>query len=413
MIYGNNRAVALEAANIEADMSYGVDSCGQMLMEAKQNDFALFTGIITNDIECCLTEDAAVVQAIEEASVKGIWDSIVSIFEKLIAKIKGLFQTFMAKLSANTKDTQKLYKKYNGTIRSKDLTGFKMKARQFNADAYSKVSDFKGDELSTMVSKAGDVSGEDNETKIVAAIKGNFPEVIVSACDEKLSNMDEAFDKTCFAEEKEMTFTGSEVADSDWIGGLLNSTAADAIKNLKKANAEVEKALAKQLAEAKNRQKYANTALKRGPIKNGDHAGEYSDSQTNAMLNRKFESDKDTAGPSRPDTTYGTKEDFEKASKDAGNAVSVMSKYQTVLIAYNAARLDTIKKALTQAKKIFAGAAAYKASKKEEKKAEETAKEEGFTLNNVDYSVLYEMYGEESYLEAAFMAEAEVNACFS
>lgn len=405
MIYGNNRAVALEAANIEADMSYGVDSCGRMLMEAKQNDFALFTGIITNDIECCLTEDAAVVQAIEEASVKGIWDSIVSIFEKLIAKIKGLFQTFMAKLSANAKDTQKLYKKYNGTIRSKDLTGFKMKARQFNADAYSKVSDFKGDELSVMVSKAGDVSGEGGETKIIDAVKGNFPEVIVSACDEKLSNMDEAFDKTCFAEEKEMTFTGSEVADSDWIGGLLNTTAADAIKNLKKANAEVEKALAKQLAEAKKRQKYANAAIKKGPIKDGEYKDMYADSKTSKLL------DKDN--PERDKVTYGTKEDFEKASKDAGNAVSVMSKYQTVLIAYNSARLDTIKKAITQAKKIFAGAAAYKASKKEEKKAEETAKEEGFVLNNVDYSILYEMYGEESYLEAAFMAEAEVNACFS
>lgn len=409
MIYGNNRAVALEAANIEADMSYGVDSCGQMLMEAKQNDFALFTGIITNDIECCLTEDAAVVQAIEEASVKGIWDSIVSIFEKLIAKIKGLFQTFMAKLSANAKDTQKLYKKYNGTIRYKDLTGFKMKARQFNADAYSKVSDFKGDELSVMVSKAGDVSGEGSETKIIDAVKGNFPEVIVSACDEKLSNMDEAFDKTCFAEEKEMTFTGSEVADSDWIGGLLNTTAADAIKNLKKANAEVEKALAKQLAEAKKRQKYANAAIKKGPIEDGEHKGMYADSKTNDMLNKNMTGE----GLERDKIKYGTKEDFEKASKDAGNAVSVMSKYQTVLIAYNSARLDTIKKAITQAKKIFAGAAAYKASKKEEKKAEETAKEEGFTLNNVDYSVLYEMYGEESYLEAAFMAEAEVNACFS
>ena len=405
MIYGNNRAVALEAANIEADMSYGVDSCGRMLMEAKQNDFALFTGIITNDIECCLTEDAAVVQAIEEASVKGIWDSIVSIFEKLIAKIKGLFQTFMAKLSANAKDTQKLYKKYNGTIRYKDLTGFKMKARQFNADAYSKVSDFKGDELSVMVSKAGDVSGEGSETKIIDAVKGNFPEVIVSACDEKLSNMDEAFDKTCFAEEKEMTFTGSEVADSDWIGGLLNTTAADAIKNLKKANAEVEKTLAKQLAEAKKRQKYANAAIKKGPIKDGEYKDMYADSKTSKLL------DKDN--PERGNTTYGTKEDFEKASKDAGNAVSVMSKYQTVLIAYNSARLDTIKKAITQAKKIFAGAAAYRASKKEEKKAEETAKEEGFILNNVDYSILYEMYGEESYLEAAFMAEAEVNACFS
>lgn len=409
MIYGNNRAVALEAANIEADMSYGVDSCGRMLMEAKQNDFALFTGIITNDIECCLTEDAAVVQAIEEASVKGIWDSIVSIFEKLIAKIKGLFQTFMAKLSANAKDTQKLYKKYNGTIRYKDLTGFKMKARQFNADVYSKVSDFKGDELSVMVSKAGDVSGEGSETKIIDAVKGNFPEVIVSACDEKLSNMDEAFDKTCFTEEKEMTFTGSEVADSDWIGGLLNTTAADAIKNLKKANAEVEKALAKQLAEAKKRQKYANAAIKKGPIEDGEHKGMYADSKTNDMLNKNMTGD----GPERAKTTYGTKEDFEKASKDAGNAVSVMSKYQTVLIAYNSARLDTIKKAITQAKKIFAGAAAYKASKKEEKKAEETAKEEGFILNNVDYSILYEMYGEESYLEAAFMAEAEVNACFS
>lgn len=405
MIYGNNRAVVLEAANIETDMSYGVDSCGQMLMEAKQNDFALFTGIITNDIECCLTEDAAVVQAIEEASVKGIWDSIVSIFEKLIAKIKGLFQTFMAKLSANAKDTQKLYKKYNGTIRYKDLTGFKMKARQFNADAYSKVSDFKGDELSVMVSKAGDVSGEGSETKIIDAVKGNFPEVIVSACDEKLSNMDEAFDKTCFAEEKEMTFTGSEVADSDWIGGLLNTTAADAIKNLKKANAEVEKALAKQLAEAKKRQKFANAAIKKGPIKDGEYKDMYADSKTSKLL------DKDN--PERGKTTYGTKEDFEKASKDAGNAVSVMSKYQTVLIAYNSARLDTIKKAITQAKKIFAGAAAYRASKKEEKKAEETAKEEGFILNNVDYSILYEMYGEESYLEAAFMAEAEVNACFS
>lgn len=409
MIYGNNRAVALEAANIEADMSYGVDSCGRMLMEAKQNDFALFTGIITNDIECCLTEDAAVVQAIEEASVKGIWDSIVSIFEKLIAKIKGLFQTFMAKLSANAKDTQKLYKKYNGTIRYKDLTGFKMKARQFNADAYSKVSDFKGDELSVMVSKAGDVSGEGSETKIIDAVKGNFPEVIISACDEKLSNMDEAFDKTCFAEEKEMTFTGSEVADSDWIGGLLNTTAADAIKNLKKANAEVEKALAKQLAEAKKRQKYANAAIKKGPIEDGEHKGMYADSKTNGMLNKNMTGE----GPERDKIKYGTKEDFEKASKDAGNAVSVMSKYQTVLIAYNSARLDTIKKAITQAKKIFAGAAAYKASKKEEKKAEETAKEEGFVLNNVDYSILYEMYGEESYLEAAFMAEAEVNACFS
>lgn len=364
-IYGTNRCASVAAENVEADLSYGWNDAGRMLTEAKENDAILFAGIITNDIESAITEDAEYRAALTEGTVANIWNSITTVIEKLIAKIKGLFNSFLTKIQSFVMDSQKFYKQYAPKV--KKMGSMTKNVKKFNVAAYSSCGAIENVSLEELVSGGSE------------GVKKVFPKAIAAEIGEEITDASirEAFTKACFEEAKEISLTGAEICDADWIGGLISSNSSKAIADMKKANKATETALGKQLSEAKKKAKAG------GKTKSEDKVEE------SFVLTEADEA-------------------------EAGNAVDIMRKYQTAIISYNRARLGTLVEALKQANQIFKSAAASGATASDTNKAKQTAKAEGFDFVGPEYDGLVDVFGEEAAVEeAAFMAECEVDMIFA
>ena len=101
------------ASQIEADDSYNsVTGCAMAFLESQQNDLALFNATIANDFQevAALQEGYEVIN--EAGSISGIFEKIKQLLLKLIAKIKGIFKAFLAKLSATFGSNKDVYDKY-------------------------------------------------------------------------------------------------------------------------------------------------------------------------------------------------------------------------------------------------------------------------------------------------------------
>ena len=113
---------------VEAAEGYDQSYSGmQALIEGYQNDYALFTGALYQDIkESTLIHEGASeseVVSIQEASISGFLDKIKEFFLKLWRKIKALFHNFIAKFdSMFMKSGKELLKKYRKELEMKTLT---------------------------------------------------------------------------------------------------------------------------------------------------------------------------------------------------------------------------------------------------------------------------------------------------
>lgn len=113
---------------VEAAEGYDQSYSGmQALIEGYQNDYALFTGALYQDIKeySMVHEGASVgeIMALQEASISGFFDKIKEFFKKLWAKIKALFHRFIAKFdSMFMKSGKALAKKYRNEIEQKNMS---------------------------------------------------------------------------------------------------------------------------------------------------------------------------------------------------------------------------------------------------------------------------------------------------
>jgi len=112
------------ASAIPMDESYN-NSYGAALalVEGARNDFKMFNAMIRVEAAACKINESAngvvregEMQALQEASVKGIWAKIKSLFEKLIAKIKAIFHNFMSKINGLYMKDKELIKKYEAEV---------------------------------------------------------------------------------------------------------------------------------------------------------------------------------------------------------------------------------------------------------------------------------------------------------
>ena len=369
-IFGNNRCVALEASDIEADMSYGgISGCARALHEAKENDQALFVSVITNDIQSVLSEEWEQREAINEATVKGIWDSIVKIFEKLVAKIKGIIATATAKMTAFFTDGDKLYKQYAKVLNGKDLSGCKVKARVFDVNKYFSMSGVTPAQWTLDI--IGNCDGKEADAVAAEMVSKCFPSAYISAKEGK--SADEAFD-TCFAAEAEITATVD--------GWVKESLSKSLLASFIKYNKTTEAAANNLVKSAKKKASEIEKSVTKATSKNmSDQAKEAGD----------------------------------KAEAAAGCAVAAASKFQSEVITFTTARINAAKKAAIQGRKVFMAAVSYKAKGSDKKEAKETAKNEGFEFveEAIDFANLYSVIGEESYIEAANLVEFEAESALA
>ena len=103
------------ASQIPANEDYNaITGYAMAMLEVQENDMSLFNHAILGDFQEVSAMNEGY-QVINE-SAKTILDKIIEIFKKLIGKIKGIFQAFMAKFGTALKDNSKLYTKYNKRI---------------------------------------------------------------------------------------------------------------------------------------------------------------------------------------------------------------------------------------------------------------------------------------------------------
>ena len=121
--YDNNRHIGL-GSNIEFDLLEGY--CGaagaaMAALEGQQNDMTIFEMAIASDFqEAMAIKEGRDIEALQEASLSGMWEAIKNFFKKLGDKIKSLFTAFIAKMeSYMKKDTKAYVEKYRSVINKK------------------------------------------------------------------------------------------------------------------------------------------------------------------------------------------------------------------------------------------------------------------------------------------------------
>lgn len=334
------------------------------LVECKQNEFAVLQAGIKQDMIAAVTEDLEEREAINEATASDLLSKAKEILKKLIEKIKGIFHSFMAKINSFFMDSQELFKKYSGEIAKKNFSDFKLKVREFKLDKFNGLLD-----TTTVANTAYgvDVDNEDNYQKALEndvltekAIERVFSPAARKdlSIDDDLGNMEKEIEDYCFDDsETKDDFTSATIITSNWIGGLLNTKKF--IENIEKTNKSTESRLEKLLANLdKETRKIAGTIGKDGT---GYTAKNYA-------LKRAKDGEKasidDTASAAKMSVIAGASPEAKtKAVKVAAYIQAAMSRFQTVQIKAQNARLNCAKKAMAQAKKIFAAAVAYNPKK--------------------------------------------------
>lgn len=154
MIFNSN-TTALGASSIPMaegyDCSYGVSLA---LVESARNDMAMFQALVQADYKemAICKESTGVmmegeVSTLHEAVGGGIFKKIADLFKKLVAKIKGIFHNFMAKINGLVMKDKDLVKKYQQELgRKRNLDKLEVKWRKVkNADALTfSVTDITG-----------------------------------------------------------------------------------------------------------------------------------------------------------------------------------------------------------------------------------------------------------------------------
>lgn len=138
MIFSGN-TTALGASTIPMaegyDCSYGASLA---LVESARNDLAMFQALVHADYKemAICKESTGVMQegeisALHEAVGGGIFKKIAELFRKLVAKVKAIFHSFMAKINGLVMKDKDLVKKYQGELaRKHNLDKLEVKFRK-------------------------------------------------------------------------------------------------------------------------------------------------------------------------------------------------------------------------------------------------------------------------------------------
>lgn len=135
---------------IPANESYDhVTGPARILLESEQNDIAVFTAIICNDMSNItkMNEGALLESELEnlnEAAGASFFETIGKAIDAVISKIKGMIKSFIEKVSVMLSvNSTKFVKKYADVLEKKDLTKFTYKVRKSTTGDRSIVVDTK------------------------------------------------------------------------------------------------------------------------------------------------------------------------------------------------------------------------------------------------------------------------------
>lgn len=366
---------ALPEVEMNEDYKTGVDMA-IALVESRENEFAVLQAGIKQDMMAAMCEDYDERLAINEATASGVLGKVKEILTKLLEKIKGIFHAFMTKINSFFMDSNKFFKKYSSEIAGKNLTDFKVKAREFHLDRFNGFIDktartfgqpAKGTITAWKNKTTDEISREMDSDKLgkeALSLVFDLNHLGKMSIDEDFGNLAKEVEDYLFEEAEEMdNLNGSKIVTDDWIGGLLSTK--NFISNIEKTNQATENKLKKMIAElGKDITGVAGTVGTNKTYKAKAHTITFKDDQDYRKDGSKttYSSD-ETKGTYINDTT--SKEVKEAILKYTAYEQARATKFQDCMIKAQNVRLACAKKAVAQARKIFAAAVAYNPKKED------------------------------------------------
>ena len=352
------------------------------LVEARENEFAVLQAGIKQDMIAAMCEDYDERLTINEATAGGVMAKVKEILKKLLEKLKSLFHSFMAKMNSFFMDSNEFYKKYSAEIAKKPLRDFEIKARKFDRTKFNGLIK-KEIKLKSDIDNSGhyydkhiDVSSDEKYEKETE--KDKIGELVIGmifedkaikemSIDEDFGNVAKEIEDYVFEDaEKHDNLSGSTIVTSDWIGKLLSEKKF--ISDIEKVNKSSEKAIAKLIKEIdKDITKMAGTVGTDKEYTSKSHIARISQ---NVNTKSNYATIGKTGNFEKPYQITGAASDAKSARvstmmRHASYNQAVASAFQDCMIKAQNARLACAKKAVAQAKKIFAAAVAYNPKKED------------------------------------------------
>lgn len=268
MIFGENSTLLGDYSGT-IPMAEGYDAntgFAFALIESAKNDLTVMTSIIECDtMELALNkgfvQEAQFKETVKKAATSA-WNRVVALFEKLVAKIKGIYASVVAKLSKVFSSDAALVKKYASAVKAKNLS-----------DMEGKFCDVKASPTFDSIALV------DLNAKGLAEIVGGYAEDKTTMIKNFLGKSKEEFKNAlhsdCFGEEKTGKFSEFKLSIDDTINYLQKGKAAESA--LRKKAALFEKSVAGIVKQAKANAKKAEKDNKDEAMKAVAAASAYSE----------------------------------------------------------------------------------------------------------------------------------------
>lgn len=360
------------------------------MLETQQNDMALFNAIVMEDYK----ELKAVQEGYEviNESAADVLNKIKEFFVKLLQKIKGIFKAFLGKLSQVFGSNRGVYDKYKKQIASytnwkdfkvKDFR--KVKGDKSGLDAITSAAGYEINNMSYNIGynskdknggsyictdgkiKYSDMIGNealDTDDIYEDLIKGRLKSSeLKSELDTDIKNMNKAFMDTVFDDAE----TADEWKASDITGTNIGLVLYDADK-IKKTVNDLAKNLESNISKIINKIDTEQGKIAKELVKKD---GTYTATNINATAKSGTKNKADIATTSNnafsteaiasSTMNYGgtSKGSLETLNKMISNVNKIATQEQTLIQALNAASLSAMKFLISQARKVWASAAAY------------------------------------------------------
>ena len=364
---------ALPEVEMNEDYKTGVDMA-IALVESRENEFAVLQAGIKQDMMAAMCEDYDERLAINEATASGVFGKIKEILKKLLEKLKSIFHAFMAKMNSFFMESTKFYKTYSAEIAKKRLTDFKIKAREFHREKFDKLIDYDTTRFSIYADsdydtqeKADKLMDKDDIAKEVIEFVFTEDANKAMSIDEDLNNVAKEIEDYVFEDAEELcNLSWYTIISSPWICKLLSEKKF--ISDIEKVNRSSEKAIEKLIKEIdKDIQGLAGTIGTDKEYTTKLHKVSLSGDAKNKSA-YEYNDVPATLGSSTVSGAKGDKQKEAKAATMMRKAAALQlwaTTFQECMIKAQNARLTCAKKAVAQAKKIFAAAVAYNPKKED------------------------------------------------
>lgn len=355
--YDNNRHIGL-GSNIEFDLLEGY--CGaagaaMAALEGQQNDMTIFEMAIASDFqEAMAIKEGRDIEALQEASLSGMWEAIKNFFKKLGDKIKSMFTAFIAKMeSYMKKDTKAYVEKYRSVINKKaNFKDMKAKFSKPKLDGYVWNKDYNFTNLDI---KAFENKPEDDDFDVDDFIDDCLKNAIGSSTTKK------EFQKDLH----DLLYEDEEVKD-DWTLNDINAAmsrmvdADKAIRDLKSRNDSLQSQIKKVISDISKQQTKVSKANyeKDGNSKSSVPAKYTIKNPENGNKKYQANSSADYA-ISQSNNKEGFAIDRNKVQTILANIQKRASAHQTAILTYCSGVMAEAKWGLAQDRRIFAQAIGY------------------------------------------------------